>query len=63
MGEAKLAFLEEFLATLKSVSATEPGRVEDLLYDWQQTARVLADPQLTARLTADIETPEHPVSV
>ena len=56
MGEAKLAFLEEFLATLQSVSATGPGPVEDLLYDWQQTARVLADPELTARLTANIET-------
>ena len=52
----KLAFLEEFLATLQSVSATGPGPVEDLLYDWQQTARVLADPELTARLTANIET-------
>jgi hypothetical protein len=61
--EHKLAFLEEYLATLQSVSATGPGPVEDLLYDWQQTARVLADTELTARLTADIETPEHPVSV
>jgi hypothetical protein len=48
---------------LDGVSSTGSGPVEDLLCDWQQTARVLADLELTAGLTAHIETPEHPASV
>lgn len=50
-------FAWEYVRALQAVPSTGIGPVDDLLYDWQQTARAWSDEQLRAELTAPIDEP------
>lgn len=55
--KARQEFLDEYVAALLQVRATGIEPVEQLLYEWQQTARVYDDPELVAELATPINDP------
>jgi hypothetical protein len=56
-------FVVEYVRALEAVEATGTEPVEQLVYEWQQTARAWADEDLRGELTADLPEPLHDVSL
>ena len=55
--EGQHEFLNEYIPALLQVRVTGIEPVEDLLYSWQQTARIHEDPALLAELSTPIDEP------
>lgn len=59
-----IAFVREFADALLVAASGGPLRpVEELIYDWQVTAELMADPDLVAELTEDADEPLHDVEL
>lgn len=56
-------FVWEYVRALEAVSSTGSDTVEQLVYEWQQTARVWADEDLRSELTAPLDAPLHDVDL
>jgi hypothetical protein len=50
-------FIWEYVRAIEAALGIGPEVVDQLVYEWQQTARVYADPDLLAELTADVAAP------
>lgn len=50
-------FAWEYVQALQAIPSTGIDPVEDLIYDWQQTARIWGDEQLRAELTSPLDGP------
>lgn len=50
-------FAWEFVRALESIEATGPEPIEQLLYEWRQTARAWVDQELRGELTEPIAVP------
>lgn len=55
-GDQRL-FAWEFVRALEAIDATGPEPVEQLLYEWRQTARAWADDELRGELLAPLSEP------
>lgn len=55
--EDRQEFVREYVQALLVVNATGTEPVEQLLYEWRQSARVLADAALSEELTSDVRAP------
>jgi hypothetical protein len=56
-------FVGQYVRALEDVEVTGLHFVEQLVYEWQQTARVWADEALRSELTADLPSPLHDVEL
>ena len=61
--DAQVEFAWAYANAIQSIASTGLGPVEDLIYDWQQTARVHGDTKLHGSLTNTIKTPLHHVEL
>jgi hypothetical protein len=50
-------FIWEYVRAIEAALGIGPEVVDQLVHEWQQTARVYADPDLLAELTADVAAP------
>jgi hypothetical protein len=57
--ESQVEFAWAYARALEAIPEDGVAPVEDLMYDWQQTARAYADRPLRDRLLGDIETPSR----
>jgi hypothetical protein len=55
--EDQTTFVWEYIRTLQVVDGTGVEVVEQLLYEWQQTARIWAEDSLRAELTGELDEP------
>lgn len=55
--DAQREFAWNYARTLQAVPANGTEQVEELLYDWQQTARIHADADLHSELVGDLDEP------
>jgi hypothetical protein len=56
-------FVWEYVRALEAVSGTGFDAVEQLVYEWQQTARAWANEDLRGELTAPLNAPLHDVEL
>jgi hypothetical protein len=55
--EDQQQFVWEYVRVLQAASGTGVDAVEQLLYEWQQTARAWVDEDLRAELSSDLDEP------
>ncbi|MDQ1304298.1 MAG: hypothetical protein QG671_125 [Actinomycetota bacterium] len=55
--EDQTTFIWEYVRALQAVEGAGTEAVEELLYEWQQTARAWADDSLRAELTGELNEP------
>jgi hypothetical protein len=53
----QVEFAWEYIRALESIPSTGVEAVEQLLYDWQQTARIFGDEGLRVSLGTDLDSP------
>jgi hypothetical protein len=56
-------FIWEYVRALEATAATGIDVVEQLVYEWQQTARAWSDADLRAQLTGDLDEPVADVAL
>jgi hypothetical protein len=56
-------FVWEYVRALQAATGTGVDAVEQLLYEWQQTARAWVDEDLRAELTSDLDEPLHGIEL
>jgi len=61
--EDQVSFVWEYIRALQAVDGAGVEPVEQLLYEWQQTARAWVDDELRAELTSDLEEPLEDVEL
>jgi hypothetical protein len=55
--DRQIEFAWSYVRALEAIPDDGVGLVEDLIYDWQQTARAYADRRLRKSLSADVDEP------
>jgi hypothetical protein len=61
--DAQVEFAWAYASAIQSIASMGVGPVEDLIYDWQQTARIQRDEKLHRSLTEAITSPLHHVEL
>lgn len=61
--DAQVEFAWAYARAVQGIPSTGVGPVEDLIYDWQQTARAWSDGALVEELTAPVPEPLHDVGL
>lgn len=61
--DAREEFVDELLETLARFDVLGVDKTEDLLYAWQETAKIYADPDLRDELQQPLPAPVHDVEL